>query len=138
LRQGLAILGWCWIHNLHSLASWVLGLWACATMPGPNSGNFFFAVLGFELRASTLAMQALYHLRHSTSPVFGVGYFQDRASWTICPGWLRNAILLISASQVARITGVSHWCPDQIIFNATSGYIHLYKSQLKWTSDTLS
>jgi hypothetical protein len=29
--------------------------------------------------------------------------------WTICLGWLWPVILLISASWVARITGVSHW-----------------------------
>jgi hypothetical protein len=29
---------------------------------------------------------------------------------TICPGWPQTAISLISASQVARMTGVSHWC----------------------------
>jgi hypothetical protein len=29
-------------------------------------------------------------------------------SWTICWGWLWTTILPISASQVARITGVSH------------------------------
>jgi hypothetical protein len=28
---------------------------------------------------------------------------------TICPGRLQTAILQISASQVARITGLSHW-----------------------------
>jgi hypothetical protein len=33
------------------------------------------------------------------------GFFQDRVSWTICPGWLQTAILFISASRVARITG---------------------------------
>jgi hypothetical protein len=34
--------------------------------------------------------------------------FRNRVSRTICPGWPRTAILLISASWVARITGVSH------------------------------
>jgi hypothetical protein len=29
---------------------------------------------------------------------------------TVCPGWPSTTILLISASQVAGITGVSHWC----------------------------
>jgi hypothetical protein len=37
-----------------------------------------------------------------------VGYFWDRVSWTICPGWLWNMILLISPSQVTRITAMSH------------------------------
>jgi hypothetical protein len=37
-----------------------------------------------------------------------VGYFQGRVSQTICPGWSWTVILLISASWVARIIGVSH------------------------------
>jgi hypothetical protein len=45
------------------------------------------------------------------SALFCDGFFWDRVSWTICPSWLRTLILLISASWVARITGVSHWCP---------------------------
>jgi hypothetical protein len=36
-----------------------------------------------------------------------------RVLWTLFLGWLWIAILLISASQVARITGVSHWHPAQ-------------------------
>jgi hypothetical protein len=36
---------------------------------------------------------------------------QDRVSRSICPCWLQIAILLISASWVARIRSVSHWCP---------------------------
>jgi hypothetical protein len=51
---------------------------------------FFFAVLGFELRA--------YNLSHSTSPVvFGMRFFRDRVLRTICPGWLWTTILLICA-----------------------------------------
>jgi hypothetical protein len=30
-------------------------------------------------------------------------------SGNICPGSPQTAILLISASQIARITGISHW-----------------------------
>jgi hypothetical protein len=45
----------------------------------------------------------------ATSPaVFCDGFFRDRVSWTFCLGWLRTEVLLISASWVARITGVSH------------------------------
>jgi hypothetical protein len=33
----------------------------------------------------------------------------EMGSQTICPGWPQTVILLISASQVARSTGVSHW-----------------------------
>jgi hypothetical protein len=59
----------------------------------------YFVVLGLELRASTLS--------HSASP-FHNRYFWDRVLQTICPGWLWTMILLISASWVARITGMSH------------------------------
>jgi hypothetical protein len=45
-------------------------------------------------------------LSHSISPFFW--YFQDRVSKTIWPGWLRTSVLLISVSQIARITGVRH------------------------------
>jgi hypothetical protein len=43
-------------------------------------------------------------------PPFCDGYFPDRVSPIVCQGWLRTTILLISASLVARITGVSHQC----------------------------
>jgi hypothetical protein len=39
-----------------------------------------------------------------------VGCFLDRVLGTICPGWLQTSILIISASWVARITGVSCQC----------------------------
>jgi hypothetical protein len=44
---------------------------------------------------------------HSISP-FLWWVFWDRVSGTICLGWLRTAILLISASWVAGITGMGH------------------------------
>jgi hypothetical protein len=36
---------------------------------------------------------------------------------TICPGWLWTAFFLISASWVARITGMSHWHPALSLLN---------------------
>jgi hypothetical protein len=44
------------------------------------------------------------------------GFFWDRVLQTICPGWLWATILLVSASWVARITGVSHRCPALFFF----------------------
>jgi hypothetical protein len=68
---------------------------------------FIFGVLGFELRALHLLGR-----QSSTWPtppaLFCVGYFWDRVSRTICLGWLQTEILLISASWVPRVTGVSH------------------------------
>jgi hypothetical protein len=39
--------------------------------------------------------------------------FQDRVSQTLCPDWLWTAILLISATWIARIIGMSHRCPTR-------------------------
>jgi hypothetical protein len=45
-----------------------------------------------------------------------VGFFQDRVARNICLGWLQTTILLISASWVAGITGVSHQQPATAFF----------------------
>jgi hypothetical protein len=57
---------------------------------------------------------------------------------TFCPGWLRTSILLIFASQLARITGVSHWRPASMGFfliyfvvNRTSYLITQREKRLK-------
>jgi hypothetical protein len=68
---------------------------------------FFFLVLEFELRAYTLS--------HSTSPFFFffvMGFFKI-GSVNYLPKLPFNVILLISASSVAGITGVSHWHPAE-------------------------
>jgi hypothetical protein len=55
----------------------------------------------------------------SASPLiilFCDGFFWDRVSWTIYLDWLRTVILLISASWVARITDMNHWCLAIFIF----------------------
>jgi hypothetical protein len=61
---------------------------------------FFFAVLGLNSGPTP----------QDTQPAFFFcdGFFWDRVSWTICFGWLQTMILLISASWVARIIGMSH------------------------------
>jgi hypothetical protein len=48
--------------------------------------------------------------------------FWDRVSRIICLGWLWILILLISASWVARITGVSHCHPASALFEIRSCY----------------
>jgi hypothetical protein len=52
-----------------------------------------------------------------TPPVlFCEGFFSNRVLQTICLGWLWTAVLLISASCVTSIAGVSHW----LLVNGTS------------------
>jgi hypothetical protein len=81
----------------------------------PAISFLFLAILGPEpgtsclLDLARLPRQAPYHLSYSSSS-FCIGFFQDRVSRTICLGWLRTVIFLISASRVARITGMSHQC----------------------------
>jgi hypothetical protein len=74
--------------------------------------NFFFflVVLEFELRASYLL--GSHSTTWDTAPLFCVGYFQERISQTICLGWHRMWILLISASQVTGSTDVEPSAPS--------------------------
>jgi hypothetical protein len=70
----------------------------------------FLVGLGFELRA--LRLQLLYHLSNTSSYLsfLWLFFFGDRVSGTISLSWPQTLILLISTSQVARITGMSHQC----------------------------
>jgi hypothetical protein len=72
---------------------------------------FNLAVLVFELRASRLLGRCSTTWTTPPDFFFGLIISQDRVSWTICLGWLRTVILLISAPWVATITGRSHQCP---------------------------
>jgi hypothetical protein len=65
-------------------------------------------VLEFELRVYTLS--------HSTSPVLWWVFFKIESRELFCLGWFWTTVLLISASWVARITGVSCWCLAKLYF----------------------
>jgi hypothetical protein len=54
-------------------------------------------------------------LSHFTSP-FSDGFFEVRSHELTTWDWLRIVILLLTASWVARITGVSHWCLEKNLF----------------------
>jgi hypothetical protein len=105
-----------WRFQIKSSASGILWNLSWCTITWQKAENlmlqeaFFFAVLGFKLRASCLLGRCS-TTRITPSVLFCAGYFQDRVSQTLCPGWPRTVILLIFASWVARITGVSHWPP---------------------------
>jgi hypothetical protein len=68
---------------------------------------FCVTELGFEFRA--LHWQSKYSSAWATLR-FYFGYSEDGVLQTTCPGWPRNKIFQISASQVAKIIGMSHWC----------------------------
>jgi hypothetical protein len=68
----------------------------------------FLAGLGFELVA--LPLQSRCSNGWATPPFhFALITLEGGVSKTICSGWPQISILLISASQAARIIGVSHW-----------------------------
>jgi hypothetical protein len=103
-------LGRCVFLWMNRKAMFVDCQWSSVTAEGIRFFFFSFTLLGFELRASRLLSRcsATYAI---SLVLFCVRYFWDRFLWTICPGWPQTANLQISASYVARIIGVSHWCP---------------------------
>jgi hypothetical protein len=71
---------------------------------------FFFGCLGVELRTSCLVGRYA-TTRATCQPCFVLSTFQIGSCRTICRGWLWAMILLISASWIARIIGISHQHP---------------------------
>jgi hypothetical protein len=89
---------------------------------------FGMGVIGVWTQGSMLAKQELYYLRHTASPLCS-GYFGDEGSWASCLDWPRAAIFPISASKVARITGVSHQHP------VNSWHLSNLNNLTVWSSD---
>jgi hypothetical protein len=71
-----------------------------------NHIDLIFFFLSFFLRYWSL--NSGLHLKPLLQPFIMMGFFKDRILQNYLPGWLQTAILLISASWVAWITGVSH------------------------------
>jgi hypothetical protein len=84
-----------WTHDPLTSASWVLRLQVYATKPANNSFFFF----------STGAWTQVLHLEPLHQSYFCEEFFWDRFSQHYLP---RLAILLISASWVTRIIGMSY------------------------------
>jgi hypothetical protein len=62
----------------------------------------------------SVTKQVLFLLSHTSRSIL-LCYFRGGVSQTISLGCPQSTILLISASQVAKITGVSHQCLAPII-----------------------
>jgi hypothetical protein len=73
-------------------------------------------IISFLLVCSTGVWNEDPHLEPLEQPYFCDWLFWDRDSWIICQGWHGTLILLISASWVARIIGVSHRHTAEISF----------------------
>jgi hypothetical protein len=66
----------------------------------------------FELRASCLQSRSQWTSSPFCSSYFGEGGFL----WALCLDWPWTLVLLISASQVARIIGMGHWLLTELLF----------------------
>jgi hypothetical protein len=71
-----------------------------------------------------------FYLLSNTSSPFCYGSFGNRVWGTICPSLLQTLSLPISASQVAKITGVSHWLPAHRCFPIHSEFFFFFWSLL--------
>jgi hypothetical protein len=76
-------------------------------------GFFFWCSWGFELR--TPHLQSRCSTASATPPVHFALVIFEIGSGTICPGWPRTMILLICASEVVRITGVSQGAWEEFL-----------------------
>jgi hypothetical protein len=83
-----------------------LGLQVCVTAPSLCFFGLFFWWDWVWTQGFMLEKQALYCLNHTASPFFS-GYFGDGGLTNYLPGLASNCVFLISASQVAGITGYS-------------------------------
>jgi hypothetical protein len=63
---------------------------------------------GFVVVCSTGFWTQGLHLEPLYQPFFVRGFFKIRSPKLFVPGWLWTVILLLSASQVAKITDMSH------------------------------
>jgi hypothetical protein len=101
LRQGLTCSpGW---SKLRILLPQPPKCWAYRCAP-PHPASFQFLFFFF------FSFFPYWGLNLGPTPpaLFGNGFFWDRDSRTIYPGWLQTIILSVAASWVASITGVSH------------------------------
>jgi hypothetical protein len=84
-----------------------------------NQQFFFF----FSTRVWTQGV----HLEPLHQPYFCDGFFRDKVSCIIFWDWLQTTVLLIFASLVARITGMSHWHPvSQQFFKLWGNVVYLF------------
>jgi hypothetical protein len=106
----------CWVLSSNSILLKRKGAWRLC-----NCSFFKNFLWGWGLKSGfPLAKQVLHILSHTSSP-FCSGYFRDGVSRTMCLVWPRTAILLISASQRAGITGMSHWQQAHQLFLTSTG-----------------
>jgi hypothetical protein len=109
-----------WKYGVRNYQSIPLSGWrTMRTHSGLTELDFFF------LCSTGVWTQGL-HLKSLYPSFFCDGFSWARVSWTICPVWLWTENFLISASWLARITGMSHWCLVKLD--------SLHSSQWNWIS----
>jgi hypothetical protein len=103
ISQTLILLGstlWNWHYFINCLN----------THKHPNM-FVFFSPLG-----STGVWTRGLHPEPLHQPIFVMGFFQDRVSWSICLGWLWTKIIPISASWETRIVCMTTRASSQYVY----------------------
>jgi hypothetical protein len=96
----------------------------------------FFGWTGVWTQGFVLAKQVLYSLSYASSP-FCSGCFEDGILRTICLGWPQTLILPMSASQIVKITGMSHKHPPKKLYlSIYLSIIYLYKQDVSYLIST--
>jgi hypothetical protein len=113
-------------HPMHFVSSIHTPTWPFTSLP---CYFFFLMVLGLELRA--------YALSHSASS-FLCWVFSRWGLTKYLLGWLWTIILLISATWVARIIGMSHWWPAPFPFRSLLRFHLLSEISLARLSNTVT
>jgi hypothetical protein len=90
-----------------------LSLKACCSLHNLAISNCWVCVCVCGTGAQTQGLQ----LKPLHQPFFMKGFFKVESCKLFVQGWLQTKILLIFASWVARITGMSHWCPPRNCFD---------------------
>jgi hypothetical protein len=108
VKNVIGILMWIAL-NLYIVFSGI-AIFAILILPIHKYGRFFHLLVSLFFCSTGVWTQGL-HLGPLHQSFLCDGVFWDRVLQTICLGWPWTTILLISASWVARITGVSHQRP---------------------------
>jgi hypothetical protein len=120
----------CWARKwemqhsrVHKVPMWwetdTCGASSAPTLRPPAPSFFFFFFCGTGAWTQSLHLEPL----HQPS-FFCKRFFEIGSRRTICVGWLRTVILLISASWITRITGWASWPQSSCPFWALLG-LHL-------------
>jgi hypothetical protein len=119
------------LHQAFSKMAWSCHDKTQIPRPAPRSHLFYLFIYLFW---QYWGLNSGPHTWATPPTPFCVWYSWDKFSRTLCPGWLRTNILLISASWVARITGMCLGHPAQALIWRKLESLGTFLSSYWWAS----